>query len=308
MPDAPGGYGRDAGDGGLLLLRGEAGGAAAQRWGRRLPGPSSRRITWGRRRSPRTSSGEEIWLGPFEPFGTDYLAGTAEEPARMGCSCGCRGSGRMGGGRHASLGADLYYNVHRWYENPTARYTRPDPEWTEAFYEFSGQPAQVYGYSESRPTAQVDPLGLAAFKPGRSCKRLPPDKSDRLRSALADAAGHLSDIKPCGNLSQGSRTIIVRCGKCGRECGHFRPRIVIFKAAICVNSTLAFGGTTPDGKSCGVGETCLASTLLHEMVHACGGQHPTRPGKVNPYACEKRFYPNCRQHIPNDAGDCPCSE
>lgn len=249
-------------------------------------------------------SGDETWLGPFEPFGTDYGAGAAAEEIFL------RLPGQWDDGRWAaaSMGADLYYNVHRWYENPTARYTRPDPEWTEAFYEFSGQPAQVYGYSESRPTAQVDPLGLAAFKPGRSCKRLPPDKSDRLRSALADAAGHLSDIKPCGNLSQGSRTIIVRCGKCGRECGHFRPRIVIFKAAICVNSTLAFGGTTPDGKSCGVGETCLASTLLHEMVHACGGQHPTRPGKVNPYACEKRFYPNCRQHIPNDAGDCPCSE
>lgn len=50
------------------------------------------------------------------------------------------------------LWSNLHYNVHRWYQHETGRYTRPDPyeEWPIF---------QTYGYAEQNPVLWVDPDG-----------------------------------------------------------------------------------------------------------------------------------------------------
>ena len=68
------------------------------------------------------TSGEQTWLGPFEPFGeSDYLTATENDPyvAEMYL----RFPGQWA---DASAGAEVSYNVHRWYERGTGRYTRVD--------------------------------------------------------------------------------------------------------------------------------------------------------------------------------------
>jgi RHS repeat-associated protein len=64
-----------------------------------------------------------------------------------------------------------YYNVHRWYEYGTGRYTRPDPAFNgqlldalaveESFGGGGDSQALQYGYAAENPVSFVDPLGLA---------------------------------------------------------------------------------------------------------------------------------------------------
>jgi RHS repeat-associated protein len=55
----------------------------------------------------------------------------------------------------ASMGAEVVYNVHRWYENSTGRYTRTDP----IVYD---RAISAFGYAGQRPVSLVDQLGLQA--------------------------------------------------------------------------------------------------------------------------------------------------
>lgn len=70
----------------------------------------------------------------------------------------------------------MYYNVHRWHETGTGRYTRPDPmlqggldflqgadyETLAKRYEMFRDPRdqQIYTYAQGRPTFLIDLLGL----------------------------------------------------------------------------------------------------------------------------------------------------
>lgn len=179
----------------------------------------------------------------------------------------------------------------------------PDPEWSELLREYPGTPGQLFGYAQGQPTTRIDPLGLLSFQLGRSCRRLPPDQLERLRGAIADAQGNLGRVTACKPLVSSSAMIVIRCGSdCGGDCGRYKPPI-LSRRSICI-SPYAFGGTRPDGTGCGRGDTCLGSTLFHEAVHACGGEHPTQQGRVNPYACEQRFYPLCIQNFRLSSSRC----
>jgi len=201
----------------------------------------------------------------------------------------------------------LDYNLHRYYMPGTGRYNRPDPEWLESMGGDSGVPSQLFAYAESQPLTKVDPLGLLSFHLGDSCRRLPPDRLSRLQQAIGDAQGSLGRVTACKQLVASEESITIRCGQsCGGACARYKPRILIAGPSICV-SPLAFGGTNAEGQGCGIGDTCLASSIFHEMVHACGGVHPSRPGRTNPYACEQKLYPLCKQQFPKDTGECPCT-
>jgi RHS repeat-associated protein len=52
----------------------------------------------------------------------------------------------------SGYGEELYYNVNRWYQPGTGRYSQMDP------LALSGDPP--YAYAFSRPLVYVDPLGL----------------------------------------------------------------------------------------------------------------------------------------------------
>jgi RHS repeat-associated protein len=90
--------------------------------------------------------------GCFEPFGTDYQAGTAAGASQSGIYLRRPGQWDDGTWDEASSGAGIYYNVWRFLEPHTGRYTRPDP-------------ARILGISDylfalADPISIIDPSGL----------------------------------------------------------------------------------------------------------------------------------------------------
>ena len=98
-------------------------------------------------------NGVEIWMGGFEPFGSDYSGAQA-----AGVFLRLPGQWDDNAWQGATEGVELYYNLHRWYEYGTGRYTRVDP----AGVVFD---PNVYPYASSRPTLFIDPLGLQLTSP-----------------------------------------------------------------------------------------------------------------------------------------------
>jgi RHS repeat-associated protein len=58
----------------------------------------------------------------------------------------------------ATSGAGIYYNVARWLETGTGRFTRPDP------IRWRGSRANTHSYGENQPLLFVDRFGLAAVQ------------------------------------------------------------------------------------------------------------------------------------------------
>ena len=84
-------------------------------------------------------SGAKVWQGGFEPIGADY--GAAPTILRfLGQWSDATWSGSGGSG--------LYYNLHRWYEAGTGRYTQPDPLGLRVG-------PHVYTYARSSPDLSV---------------------------------------------------------------------------------------------------------------------------------------------------------
>lgn len=86
----------------------------------------------------------------FEPFGADYAGNLTNI-----------GTDHVFPGQTVDLtsqpSASLYYNVNRWYEPGTGRYSRLDPL-------FQRSKTPDYAYAHSNPMRWVDPLGLVAWK------------------------------------------------------------------------------------------------------------------------------------------------
>ena len=97
-------------------------------------------------------NGAKIWEGGFEPFGGDY-AGARD----FGIFLRLPGQWFDPIWEGATMGVDLYYNVHRWYEYGTGRYTRVDPLGLE------GGP-HTYTYAAGQPLLFADPVGLEVFQ------------------------------------------------------------------------------------------------------------------------------------------------
>jgi RHS repeat-associated protein len=101
-------------------------------------------------------AGEEVWHGPFEPFGADFFRASSEAALEKGVLLRLPGQWEDETWTEATLGAKAYYNVHRWVQPATGRYTRPDP--------LEASPND-YAYVDARPTFFGDPLGLLALDP-----------------------------------------------------------------------------------------------------------------------------------------------
>jgi RHS repeat-associated protein len=97
------------------------------------------------------SGGAEVWSGGFEPFGADYTA--APSAADAGVFLRLPGQWDDETWQEASLGAEVSYNVYRWYQHRVARYTVPDP------LGFSSS-LSSYLYGSQNPLVFTDPFGL----------------------------------------------------------------------------------------------------------------------------------------------------
>jgi RHS repeat-associated protein len=95
--------------------------------------------------------GAEVWSGGFEPFGEDWNGAEA-----AGVFLRLPGQWESGVWEEAEMGADVYYNVHRWYGRGVGRYTKADPLGLNG-----GK--NLLAYAASQPTRLVDPLGLIAW-------------------------------------------------------------------------------------------------------------------------------------------------
>ncbi len=108
-------------------------------------------------------SGDETWLGPFEPFGRDTLAGSAFGATESGIYLRFPGQWDDGTWAEASSGAELSYNVHRWYERGTGRYGRVDPlagDIADRARFLGLVPYHSFAYVDSNPLIRLDPFGL----------------------------------------------------------------------------------------------------------------------------------------------------
>lgn len=107
------------------------------------------------------SAGGLVWQGGFEPFGRDWRGGSGDGASENGLFLRLPGQWDDGSWEDAASAAGLFYNVHRWYENGTGRYTRPDP------WGIDGGGPNVYLYGGANPLTNSDPDGR--FIP-RPCK------------------------------------------------------------------------------------------------------------------------------------------
>jgi RHS repeat-associated protein len=104
-------------------------------------------------------AGGSVWAGGFEPFGLDWLAGTPNGAQGSGVFLRFPGQWFDKTWTDVSLGAEVVYNVHRWYEPSAGRYTRRDP-WGINRPEGTNH---LYSYADAKPTVLIDPEGLSPF-------------------------------------------------------------------------------------------------------------------------------------------------
>ena len=94
------------------------------------------------------------------------------------------------------------YNVHRWYEPPTGRYTRPDPL-------SSLRSSNLYSYANANPTRLLDSLGLAVATVGCTSSQ-----TAQIQSAAAQADGASATCLPCEDrepFRNKIRNLTVKC-------------------------------------------------------------------------------------------------
>ncbi|MGB6363233.1 MAG: RHS repeat-associated core domain-containing protein [Thermoanaerobaculia bacterium] len=100
------------------------------------------------------ATGAEIWSGPFEPFGEDPLKGTPDGALANDVLLRFPGQWEDPIWQEATEGVPLYYNLHRWLEYGTGRYSRTDP--VDLISE-----SNQYRYAASNPALYIDQLGLS---------------------------------------------------------------------------------------------------------------------------------------------------
>jgi RHS repeat-associated protein len=97
-------------------------------------------------------AGTVAWEGGFEPFGRDYQAGTPDAALDNGLHLRLPGQWEDLSWHDATSGASVYYNVHRWIEPATGRYTRLDPFGLRYVI-------NLFTYASGNPVLQADPDG-----------------------------------------------------------------------------------------------------------------------------------------------------
>jgi RHS repeat-associated protein len=234
------------------------------------------------------SGGAALWSGGFDPFGGDYAGSRA-----AGIFLVLPGQWVDGSWDNHQLESAILQNVHRWYEPPTGRYTRPDP--IEAS-------TSRFAYVDGRPTSLMDPLGLLSVDP-ESCKPFGgPEGSDCCLPKLEEAARQFNKLFTPGWRNRNPTCWSKLASAQGRS-GWGKPRggQGVLSPLACMSAghggqvvkcefTFQRGGlgrggcgrTDPDsGQTYFRPEVCdpicgsPLNTLFHEQLHRCGaGSHP----------------------------------
>jgi RHS repeat-associated protein len=105
------------------------------------------------------------WYGGFKPFGEDWQAGTAQDSLTKGIFLRMPGQWKDPLWGTATYRMELFYNVNRWYEPQTGRYTKTDPLGLPDPVDFDDSYFNLYAYVAANPLVNIDPLGLATIGP-----------------------------------------------------------------------------------------------------------------------------------------------
>ncbi len=128
-----------------------------------------------------TTAGAQHWLGGLEPFGRDHQQGGAQDSLAKGIFLRLPGQWDDPLFNGATLGDDVYYNVHRWYETSTGRYAKGDPLGIKV-------DNNLFGYVRGNPVRFLDRLGLVwNAQDCNSC--CSDDERDRELQAMVQFAG-----------------------------------------------------------------------------------------------------------------------
>ncbi len=225
-----------------------------------------------------SAAGLEVWRGGFEPFGQDFSG------ARVaGVDLRFPGQWEDETWRDASLGADVLYNLHRWYSPGPARYWANDPFSTHATF----SPA-YFSYADARPSRLVDPLGLFSISPEcldcgnpilvRDSRRLSGILETEVKTACELGMTKIQDVALRSCIEDSCRDGLIKCSlgvddTCGESNvlgytpfgGNFithwlRRNGLLAKirtAVVCANQLANFAGEA-------------GNTVIHEWAHGCG--------------------------------------
>jgi RHS repeat-associated protein len=145
-------------------------------------------------------SGTTVWSGGFEPFGRDYQAGTANGALANDVFLRLPGQWEDELWAPETIWAPVYYNVNRWYEPGTGRYSRTDPLGV-------GSPSfltrNLYTFGNSNPSVYFDPLGLDAITDDEG---------------IQDCSYCLYKLGGWGNRKGYERAMLVFCDDTGKRC------------------------------------------------------------------------------------------
>jgi len=216
------------------------------------------------------AAGAVWWRAEYEPFGAVYALRSADQHQPL----------RLPGqeAEQLNLGAngvtERLYNVNRWYRAAWGRYSQADPLGTNP----------PYGYADDDPATKTDPLGLYSVEPPGG-----QDAQD-VNQAIFDIIQKMNNPKPCcGSLAQkvmkalSDPKLTFHISQSMPGCG-FTPGSVIPGIHTIYISKHAWGkGCCYGGKA---GMNSLASTILHELVHAA--LHD--PTESQPTAAELKCY------------------
>ncbi len=142
------------------------------------------------------AGGAEIWSDGFEPFGRDWREGTPDGAWENGVFLRFPGQWLDDTWTEASLGAEVAYNVHRWYESETGRYSRPDP------LGVTRDELNVYLYASSSPPFNFDLLGLKYINLSCQPIRYKPEKDGSAKLLLSGGEVEQADgfYSNCGQI------------------------------------------------------------------------------------------------------------
>jgi len=169
-------------------------------------------------------------------------------------------------------GADLYYNVRRWYELGTGRYGSVDRHHGAR---------QLYGYALGDPLRYIDPLGLYTIdcscgefgcSPTSSAAPLSPLQIIELRVGLDYRCSKLSltaDVSLIECFDVGCKHRIIKCEK-GGDC-HWDPvRQAYNPGRLGSSATNSTAVLCSDRLPASDPPSSFAGLIFHEWAYGCG--------------------------------------